>query len=194
MVRLRVPRGCRGLRRIMFAGYDERTVMGRVLPYRATGAWLGLALALLALASAFEPALAHGIGGKDAAFVAATKEADILPFMYLGAKHMLTGYDHLLFLVGVIFFLYRHARHRALRDAVLDRPQHHAAGRRADGDQCQRLSGRRDHRPVGRLQGVRQSGRLQDGVRRAAGQQARRVRASASSTASASRPSCRRST
>jgi hypothetical protein len=29
------------------------------------------------------------------------------PFMYLGAKHMVTGYDHLLFLVGVIFFLYR---------------------------------------------------------------------------------------
>ena len=40
-------------------------------------------------------------------FVAATKEADILPFMYLGAKHMVTGYDHLLFLLGVIFFLYR---------------------------------------------------------------------------------------
>jgi hypothetical protein len=32
--------------------------------------------------------------------------------MYLGAKHMVTGYDHLLFLVGVIFFLYR------LRDVI----------------------------------------------------------------------------
>jgi hypothetical protein len=31
----------------------------------------------------------------------------IIPLMYLGAKHMVTGYDHLLFLVGVIFFLYR---------------------------------------------------------------------------------------
>ena len=31
----------------------------------------------------------------------------ILPLMYLGAKHMVTGYDHLLFLAGVIFFLYR---------------------------------------------------------------------------------------
>ena len=31
----------------------------------------------------------------------------IFPFIYLGAKHMVTGYDHLLFLVGVIFFLYR---------------------------------------------------------------------------------------
>jgi hypothetical protein len=27
--------------------------------------------------------------------------------MYLGAKHMVTGYDHLLFLFGVVFFLYR---------------------------------------------------------------------------------------
>lgn len=52
-------------------------------------------------------ALAHGIGGKDAAFVAATKGPEIIPFLYLGAKHMVTGYDHLLFIVGVIFFLYR---------------------------------------------------------------------------------------
>jgi hypothetical protein len=34
-------------------------------------------------------------------------------FLYLGAKHMVTGYDHLLFLVGVIFFLYR------LKDVLL---------------------------------------------------------------------------
>ena len=39
--------------------------------------------------------------------MAATKGPDILPFMYLGAKHMVTGYDHLLFIFGVIFFLYR---------------------------------------------------------------------------------------
>src|SRR5262249_62126250 len=31
----------------------------------------------------------------------------LVPFVYLGAKHMVTGYDHLLFLAGVIFFLYR---------------------------------------------------------------------------------------
>jgi hypothetical protein len=31
----------------------------------------------------------------------------IAAFLYLGAKHMVTGYDHLAFLVGVIFFLYR---------------------------------------------------------------------------------------
>lgn len=32
---------------------------------------------------------------------------NIIPFIYLGAKHMVTGYDHLLFLFGVIFFLYK---------------------------------------------------------------------------------------
>lgn len=52
-------------------------------------------------------ALAHEIGGSDAAFVAGALGADPVPFLYLGAKHMVTGYDHLLFLVGVIFFLFR---------------------------------------------------------------------------------------
>ena len=51
--------------------------------------------------------LAHGVSGRDAAFVRAIDGPAIGPFMYLGAKHMVTGYDHLLFLVGVIFFLYR---------------------------------------------------------------------------------------
>ncbi len=49
----------------------------------------------------------HEIGGSDAAFVAATEGPAPFPFLYLGAKHMVTGYDHLLFLVGVIFFLFR---------------------------------------------------------------------------------------
>src|SRR5215813_10708527 len=50
---------------------------------------------------------AHNVSKRDGAFVQANKGAAIAPFMYLGAKHMVTGYDHLLFLVGVIFFLYR---------------------------------------------------------------------------------------
>jgi HupE / UreJ protein len=71
--------------------------------------------ALLALAAFVLPsaAYAHGIGGKDAEFVANAVGPNILPFMYLGAKHMVTGYDHLLFIFGVIFFLYR-LRHVAL--------------------------------------------------------------------------------
>jgi hypothetical protein len=50
---------------------------------------------------------AHGVSEQDATFVESLQGAAIAPFMYLGAKHMVTGYDHLLFLVGVIFFLYR---------------------------------------------------------------------------------------
>jgi hypothetical protein len=50
---------------------------------------------------------AHNVSKRDAAFVASNQGAAIGPFLYLGAKHMVTGYDHLLFLVGVIFFLYR---------------------------------------------------------------------------------------
>jgi hypothetical protein len=50
---------------------------------------------------------AHGIAGKDAEFVAQNSGPHVFPFLYLGAKHMVTGYDHLLFILGVIFFLYR---------------------------------------------------------------------------------------
>src|SRR4051812_31116908 len=50
---------------------------------------------------------AHGVSGKDAVFLQSVQGAAIGPLMYLGAKHMVTGFDHLAFLVGVIFFLYR---------------------------------------------------------------------------------------
>ena len=50
---------------------------------------------------------AHGVSNKDAAFVSRVTGPVPIPFAYLGAKHMVTGYDHLLFLLGVIFFLYR---------------------------------------------------------------------------------------
>jgi hypothetical protein len=69
-----------------------------------SGLLVGATLLIAGLASA---ALAHNIGGADAAFVATTRGPDPVPFLYLGAKHMVTGYDHLLFLVGVIFFLFR---------------------------------------------------------------------------------------
>ena len=50
---------------------------------------------------------AHGVSSKDARFLQSVDGPAIAALMYLGAKHMVTGYDHLLFLVGVIFFLYR---------------------------------------------------------------------------------------
>jgi len=69
--------------------------------------YLTTALALIATAAFSLDVFAHSIEGKDASFVEAIDGPAIFPFMYLGAKHMVTGYDHLLFLVGVIFFLYR---------------------------------------------------------------------------------------
>ncbi|MBI4262983.1 MAG: HupE/UreJ family protein [Acidobacteria bacterium] len=72
-------------------------------------------LAALVLADVLMPGLAnaHGVSSRDAAFVQGIDGPAVGPFLYLGAKHMVTGYDHLLFLVGVIFFLYR------LRDVIL---------------------------------------------------------------------------
>ena len=54
-----------------------------------------------------EGVCAHGVAEDDKAFIEQTGGMRLLPFIYLGAKHMVTGYDHLLFLFGVIFFLYR---------------------------------------------------------------------------------------
>ena len=50
---------------------------------------------------------AHGVDDSTKQFLLANQGVAIIPYMYIGAKHMVTGYDHLLFLVGVIFFLYR---------------------------------------------------------------------------------------
>lgn len=52
-------------------------------------------------------ALAHAVTSGDKGYIQEISGVNLLPFMYLGAKHMMTGYDHILFLFGVIFFLYR---------------------------------------------------------------------------------------
>jgi hypothetical protein len=52
-------------------------------------------------------AYAHGVDEDTQSFLTSNKGIAFGPFLYIGAKHMITGYDHLLFLVGVIFFLYR---------------------------------------------------------------------------------------
>jgi hypothetical protein len=52
-------------------------------------------------------AFAHGVAEGDKGYIQETSGFLFWPFVYLGAKHMVTGYDHLLFLLGVIFFLYR---------------------------------------------------------------------------------------
>ncbi|NOT45836.1 MAG: HupE/UreJ family protein [Acidobacteria bacterium] len=78
-----------------------------------TRGWAAAVLAgavLLLVPAALE---AHGVSGKDAVYLQGLEGRAIGPLLYLGAKHMVTGYDHLLFLVGVIFFLYR------LKDVLL---------------------------------------------------------------------------
>src|SRR6266545_1860245 len=135
-----------------------------------------LALAAVFVAAAFFPdlAAAHGVAKRDAAFVQTINGPAIGPFLYLGAKHMVTGYDHLLFLVGVIFFLYR------LKDILLyvslftvghsltllggALGGFHASSYLVDAVIA-----------VGRVQGVREHGRLQ-GAGRTARHTRRRVR------------------
>ena len=69
---------------------------------------LFLVIAMVVAGLLFPGALsAHNVSKRDASFVQSTKGAAIFPFLYLGAKHMVTGYDHLAFLVCVIFFLYK---------------------------------------------------------------------------------------
>ena len=53
-----------------------------------------------------DTALAHAVTLGDKGYIQEVTGVHIIPFLYLGAKHMVTGYDHLLFLFGVIFFLY----------------------------------------------------------------------------------------
>lgn len=60
------------------------------------------ALCLMAGAAA-----AHNVTEGDAGYIQEIWGVNIIPFLYLGAKHMVTGYDHILFLFGVVFFLYK---------------------------------------------------------------------------------------
>ncbi|MEO9331790.1 HupE/UreJ family protein [Pseudomonas guguanensis] len=77
---------------------------GHLRPHRS----LPLLLLLIALFFLGMPdALAHGVAEGDKGFIQESTGVMLLPFVYMGAKHMITGYDHLLFLFGVIFFLYR---------------------------------------------------------------------------------------
>lgn len=75
---------------------------------RAPRAWAGLiALAAIIMAA---PAFGHSVTEGDKGYILEITGVKLVPYLYLGAKHMVTGYDHLLFLFGVIFFLYK-AKH-----------------------------------------------------------------------------------
>lgn len=78
----------------------RRTAAGAHVP------WAQILLVLGLLLAAAAPALAHGVTLGDKGYIQEVTGVKVIPFLYLGAKHMVTGYDHLLFLFGVIFFLY----------------------------------------------------------------------------------------
>lgn len=68
----------------------------------AYGLWV-ISSILLLVSTGF----AHGVAEGDKGYIHEISGVNLLPFIYLGAKHMFTGYDHILFLLGVIFFLYK---------------------------------------------------------------------------------------
>jgi hypothetical protein len=85
-----------------------KRVTGAMQSISGNRQWIAPAALAVVLVAAWSTGLeAHGVSGKDAVFLQGLQGPAIGPLMYLGAKHMVTGYDHLLFLVGVIFFLYR---------------------------------------------------------------------------------------
>lgn len=73
--------------------------------FRQLAVQIGLFATLSVLLA--EAALAHAVSTGDKGFIQEITGVNLLPFIYLGAKHMVTGFDHILFLFGVIFFLYR---------------------------------------------------------------------------------------
>lgn len=66
-----------------------------------------LCLVLLPILLFSGTAFGHAVAEGDKGYIQEITGVNLLPFIYLGAKHMVTGYDHILFLLGVIFFLYR---------------------------------------------------------------------------------------
>ena len=77
------------------------------LPMMARRHALAFLTLLLMLLGASGEALAHAVAEGDKGYIQEIYGVHLISFMYLGAKHMVTGYDHILFLLGVIFFLYR---------------------------------------------------------------------------------------
>lgn len=79
----------------------------RSRPARLRGPLPGLLAGVALTLASSGAALAHAVTEGDKGYIQEITGVHLIPFAYLGAKHMVTGYDHLLFLFGVIFFLYR---------------------------------------------------------------------------------------
>ena len=79
----------------------------RCMAAKGTGSrlfWIFLTLGMLGMSA---DVLAHAVAQGDKGYIQEITGINLISFIYLGAKHMVTGYDHLLFLLGVIFFLYQ---------------------------------------------------------------------------------------
>lgn len=74
---------------------------------RAPDILMRVAIAGAMLLAVTATADAHAVTAGDKGYLQEVTGINLVPFTYLGAKHMVTGYDHLLFLFGVVFFLYR---------------------------------------------------------------------------------------
>jgi len=75
-------------------------------PWRTSRA-TAILMALAAMMLYATAAVAHNVTVGDAGYIQEIWGVNLIPFAYLGAKHMVTGYDHILFLFGVVFFLYK---------------------------------------------------------------------------------------
>ena len=81
---------------------NTATISPRAARWGVSLLWV---IALLVLMAG--DALAHGVTEGDKGYIQEITGVHLISFLYLGAKHMVTGYDHILFLFGVVFFLYR---------------------------------------------------------------------------------------
>jgi hypothetical protein len=88
--------------------YIHRFLDGTVYARTSAARWMGIAVCSMLLYLMLTAAAhAHGIAEGDKGYISEITGVHFISFMYLGAKHMFTGYDHILFLFGVIFFLYK---------------------------------------------------------------------------------------
>jgi hypothetical protein len=87
--------------------YPSRMGEAFGVPDKARRHALTLLTLLVVLLGASGDALAHAVAEGDKGYIQEIYGVQLISFVYLGAKHMVTGYDHILFLLGVIFFLYR---------------------------------------------------------------------------------------
>ena len=64
-----------------------------------------LIIVMVVLCTLAFSASGHNVSKEDIASFRALSGVQVVHYMWLGAKHMVTGYDHLLFLLGVIYYI-----------------------------------------------------------------------------------------